>query len=276
MEQISYDEGSGGYHRPCSAAAALTSTFSAPGSAIATWQAGSISTDAHPVQRDGDAAVDGRRAAGQPGAGAARHDRDPVLGGPPHGLLHLRRRSRRGPPRSACRPTRPARSPRGTSRSRRRRSTTTPSGRSATSRASAVVECHRATWYQVRQSFGLERRSGSSGRVKREHRADHLLVAPRSASVEPGEPAAGRPTTSGSSPPDVDGGDQEDPVGADPLHVQTALTRTTSGCSRSASSARLRASGVTDSPVRKSMLRLIRNSATTPSSTPTAIDPIAS
>ena len=30
IEQISYDEGSGGYQRPCSAAAALTSALNAP------------------------------------------------------------------------------------------------------------------------------------------------------------------------------------------------------------------------------------------------------
>ena len=91
MEQISYDEGSGGYHRPCSAAAALTSTFNAPGLDDRDLAGGVDLDRAHPVQGDRDAAVDGRGPAGQPGAGAARHDRDPVLGGPPHGLLHLRR-----------------------------------------------------------------------------------------------------------------------------------------------------------------------------------------
>ena len=44
IEQISYDDGSGGYHSPCSAAAAFTSALSAPGSATATWQSASIST----------------------------------------------------------------------------------------------------------------------------------------------------------------------------------------------------------------------------------------
>ncbi len=44
MEQISYDDGSGGYHSPCSAAAALTSALNAPGSTTATWQSRSIST----------------------------------------------------------------------------------------------------------------------------------------------------------------------------------------------------------------------------------------
>ena len=43
IEQISNDDGSGGYHRPCSAAAALTSALKAPGSTTATWQAVSIS-----------------------------------------------------------------------------------------------------------------------------------------------------------------------------------------------------------------------------------------
>ena len=36
IEQISNEDGSGGYHRPCSRAAAFTSAFSAPGSTIAT------------------------------------------------------------------------------------------------------------------------------------------------------------------------------------------------------------------------------------------------
>ncbi len=44
IEQIRNDEGSGGYQRPCSAAAALTSALKAPGSTTATWVAGSIST----------------------------------------------------------------------------------------------------------------------------------------------------------------------------------------------------------------------------------------
>src|SRR3712207_104178 len=45
IEQISYDEGSGGYHSPCSAAARFTSALSAPGSTTATRAAVSISTD---------------------------------------------------------------------------------------------------------------------------------------------------------------------------------------------------------------------------------------
>ena len=44
IEQISKDEGSGGYQSPCSPAARFTSALKAPGCAIATWQAGSIST----------------------------------------------------------------------------------------------------------------------------------------------------------------------------------------------------------------------------------------
>ncbi len=43
IEQISYDDGSGGYHSPCSAAAAFTSALNAPGSTTATWQPVSIS-----------------------------------------------------------------------------------------------------------------------------------------------------------------------------------------------------------------------------------------
>ncbi len=44
IEQISYDDGSGGYQSPCSAAARFTSMLSAPGSTTATRVAASIST----------------------------------------------------------------------------------------------------------------------------------------------------------------------------------------------------------------------------------------
>ena len=43
IEQISYDDGSGGYQSPCSAAAALTSALNAPGSTTATRVVVSIS-----------------------------------------------------------------------------------------------------------------------------------------------------------------------------------------------------------------------------------------
>src|SRR3954464_7573932 len=43
IEQISYDDGSGGYHSPCSAAAAFTSALKAPGSTTATRVVVSIS-----------------------------------------------------------------------------------------------------------------------------------------------------------------------------------------------------------------------------------------
>ena len=44
IEQISYDDGSGGYQRPCSAAAAFTAAFIAPGSATRVRVTGSTST----------------------------------------------------------------------------------------------------------------------------------------------------------------------------------------------------------------------------------------
>src|SRR3546814_8882425 len=44
MEQISYDDGSGGYHRPSARAAALTSTFRAPGWTTATIASASMRT----------------------------------------------------------------------------------------------------------------------------------------------------------------------------------------------------------------------------------------
>ena len=43
IEQNSYDDGSGGYHRPCSPAAAFTSALNAPGSTTATRHSVSIS-----------------------------------------------------------------------------------------------------------------------------------------------------------------------------------------------------------------------------------------
>ena len=43
IEQISYEDGSGGYQSPCAAAAALTSALKAPGSTTATRVATSIS-----------------------------------------------------------------------------------------------------------------------------------------------------------------------------------------------------------------------------------------
>ena len=80
IEHISNEDGSGGYHSPCSRAAALTSAFSAPGSTTATRLAGSMLDRAHPVQAEHDAAGHRRRAAGQPAAGTPRHHRDPMPG----------------------------------------------------------------------------------------------------------------------------------------------------------------------------------------------------
>ena len=89
IEQISYDDGSGGYHSPCSAAAALTSTLRAPGSTTATRAAGSISTARIRSSDSDDAAVDRGRSAREPRAGATRHDGHPVPGRPAHGGLHV-------------------------------------------------------------------------------------------------------------------------------------------------------------------------------------------
>ena len=44
IEQISNDDGSGGYQRPCSAAAAFTSALNTPGSTTAVRVTGSTST----------------------------------------------------------------------------------------------------------------------------------------------------------------------------------------------------------------------------------------
>ena len=45
IEQISNDDGSGGYHRPCSAAAALTCAFIAPGSVTTVRVTGRIARE---------------------------------------------------------------------------------------------------------------------------------------------------------------------------------------------------------------------------------------
>ncbi len=89
IEQISYDEGSGGYQRPCSAAAALTSAFSAPGSTTAMRVAGSTSiarmrsseTTRQPSSADAppDSPVPAPRG----------HDGETVLGGEAYGGLHV-------------------------------------------------------------------------------------------------------------------------------------------------------------------------------------------
>ena len=121
IEQISYDDGSGGYQSPCSAAAAFTSTLSAPGSTTATRHAGSISIARI---RSGDSTIPpstALRPAGETGAGAPGHDGHPVPGRPAHRGLHLLRRPRPGRRRAAGRRRRRATSRGGTSRSGRGR-----------------------------------------------------------------------------------------------------------------------------------------------------------
>ena len=89
IEQISYDDGSGGYQRSCSAAAAFTWAFISPGCTTAVRVTGSTSMRGHPLGRDHQAALDRRRAAGQPAAGAAGHHGDAVRGREPHRRLHV-------------------------------------------------------------------------------------------------------------------------------------------------------------------------------------------
>ena len=89
IEQISNDDGSGGYHRPCSAAARLTSALNAPGSATATCVAASIST----------ARIRSRLITRQPSTAVEPPERplpaprgtmlDAVVGRPAHRRLHL-------------------------------------------------------------------------------------------------------------------------------------------------------------------------------------------
>ena len=89
IEQISYDDGSGGYQSPCSAAAAFTAALSAPGSTTATWQSVSISTAAIRSRLSTMPPSTARRAAAQPAARAARDHRHPVLRRPADRGLHL-------------------------------------------------------------------------------------------------------------------------------------------------------------------------------------------
>ena len=89
IEQISNELGSGGYQRPCSAAARLTSTLSAPGSTTATRLAVSISTARI---RSVDSTMPPSTASAPPDSpepGAARHDGDAVRARPAHRRLHV-------------------------------------------------------------------------------------------------------------------------------------------------------------------------------------------
>ena len=65
IEQISYDDGSGGYHRSCSAAAAFTSALKAPGSTTATLAVRVDLDGAHAFEAEHQAAVDGGGAAAE-------------------------------------------------------------------------------------------------------------------------------------------------------------------------------------------------------------------
>ena len=89
IEQISKDDGSGGYQSPCSAAASFTSWLNAPGSTTATWQSVSISMALHPLEAEDDAAVDGARPTGETAARTSGHDRNVMGRSPPDDGLHL-------------------------------------------------------------------------------------------------------------------------------------------------------------------------------------------
>jgi hypothetical protein len=89
MLQISNDDGSGGYHSPCSATAALTSALSSPGCATAVRVTGSDGDVAHLFGGQDDRAVERGCAAGKPGAHTAGHDGDCVGGGPPQRRLYV-------------------------------------------------------------------------------------------------------------------------------------------------------------------------------------------
>ena len=89
IEHISNDDGSGGYQSPCSAAAFFTSTLSSARLGDRHPRDGVDADRAHPLGGEHDAVLDGRRAAGQPGAGAARHHRHAVFGGPAQRRLHV-------------------------------------------------------------------------------------------------------------------------------------------------------------------------------------------
>ena len=89
IEQNSYDDGSGGYQSPCSAAAALTSLLKAPGSTTATWQVGSISTAAIRSRLSTMPPSTALDPPERPLPGAPRHHRHPVRRRPPDRGLHL-------------------------------------------------------------------------------------------------------------------------------------------------------------------------------------------
>ena len=89
IEQISYDDGSGGYQRPCSAAAALTSALKAPASTTATLAATSISIERIRSRLTTMPSGDRRGSAGEATASPAGHHRYAVLGCPADGGLDL-------------------------------------------------------------------------------------------------------------------------------------------------------------------------------------------
>jgi hypothetical protein len=82
--------GSGGYHRPCSATAALTSLLTAPGCTTQTRLSGSISRTW--FIRDRSRTTQPLTALAppdRPGARAARHDRGAEFGAGAHHVLHF-------------------------------------------------------------------------------------------------------------------------------------------------------------------------------------------
>ena len=89
IEQISNDDGSGGYQSPSLPAASLTSLLNAPGSTTATWQAVSISIAVIRSRLSTIPPSTATRAAREAAARAPRDHRNTVGGGPPHGGLHL-------------------------------------------------------------------------------------------------------------------------------------------------------------------------------------------
>ena len=89
IEHISNDDGSGGYHRPCSRAAALTAAFSAPGSTTATRLAGSMLIERIRSRLSTMPPVTAEDPPDSPLPAPRGTTGDPVSGRPPHDGLHL-------------------------------------------------------------------------------------------------------------------------------------------------------------------------------------------
>ena len=89
IEQISNEDGSGGYQRPCASRLGLDLRIEEPGLDDRHHRARVDRDGPHPLRRQRDAAVDRRRAARQAGTGTPGDDRDAEARGDPQRRLHV-------------------------------------------------------------------------------------------------------------------------------------------------------------------------------------------